>query len=465
MGSARPTIARCPCVRRRRRKCQLRDLAFAFVGLLAHGAKGAHVDSEDPGPIVKKRRCCIVCMRCVRYCGSNGRGDALTAHQRGAHTGAVRQPLDCEQCGNCIEVAGRRSPRCRTGSARPWDLRQHITICPHCSNGCSVRLAVRGMEVLARARHREPRREIGSSCACADVSGDLVNSPTVSASAREAGRLAPAGHGTKPRRGPRRISATSQRRTAGAITPFLGGEQLLVEEQHLMQKLARAVLGRHQPRRRPHATSRAFPGDGAARALGGGRPTLSFADFVNAQEVPVLFDDLGANRRTRRRSRSAPKPEAGQERHYLTVAPAPREAARPKFRAAGSACSRARNRARARADQAALGLGWRTCRAPISWGLEGSRSRSRRGRPSVWRARPASPPTRSRRRRSARRAADRKAVLFGRAVTEHAQAPSLLQAIENLGWVTGALTSPLQRDVRRRPLEHRRARSTPNLIA
>jgi len=24
--------------------------------------------------------------------------------------------------------------------ARPWDLRQHITICPWCSNGCSVRL-------------------------------------------------------------------------------------------------------------------------------------------------------------------------------------------------------------------------------------------------------------------------------------------------------------------------------------
>ena len=40
--------------------------------------------------------------------------------------------------------------------ARPWDLRQHITVCPYCSNGCSVRLGVRRDDIL-RARGTEYR--------------------------------------------------------------------------------------------------------------------------------------------------------------------------------------------------------------------------------------------------------------------------------------------------------------------
>src|SRR5207244_8230038 len=38
------------------------------------------------------------------------------------------------------------------------------------------------------------------------------------------------------------------------------------------------------------------------------------------------------------------------------------------------------------------------------------------------------------------REAGSKAILFGRAFTEHAQAPALLEAIEDLAWATGAIT-------------------------
>src|SRR5213079_2045787 len=39
------------------------------------------------------------------------------------------------------------------------------------------------------------------------------------------------------------------------------------------------------------------------------------------------------------------------------------------------------------------------------------------------------------------REAQRKALLFGRGVLEHAQGAELLQAIENLAWALGAITS------------------------
>src|SRR6185436_18911678 len=36
------------------------------------------------------------------------------------------------------------------------------------------------------------------------------------------------------------------------------------------------------------------------------------------------------------------------------------------------------------------------------------------------------------------RAAGRKAIVFGRGIAEHPEAKALLQAVENLAWVTGA---------------------------
>jgi ferredoxin len=144
-------------------ECQLQDLAFAFGHDFSRMDEAKRTfDSEDLGPIVKKEaNRCIVCMRCVRYCDEVMGENALTAHQRGVHTEISsfdRQPLACEQCGNCVEVCpvGALTALPYRFKARPWDLRQHITICEWCPNGCSVRLGVRGMEIL-RARGTEFR--------------------------------------------------------------------------------------------------------------------------------------------------------------------------------------------------------------------------------------------------------------------------------------------------------------------
>ena len=144
-------------------ECQLQDLAFAFGADFSRMDEAKRTfESEDLGPIVKKEaNRCIVCMRCVRYCDEVMGEDALTAHQRGVWTEISsfnRQPLECEQCGNCVEVCpvGALTALPYRFQARPWDLRQHVTICPWCSNGCSVRVGVRGSDIL-RARGTEFR--------------------------------------------------------------------------------------------------------------------------------------------------------------------------------------------------------------------------------------------------------------------------------------------------------------------
>ena len=110
---------------------------------------------------------------------------------------------------------------------------------------------------------------------------------------------------------------------------FLGGEKLNLEEQYLLQKLARDVLGTaHVDARTRPAT--AVAGDAVLRATGGGRPSLTFESLYLAQEALVLFEDLQGE---------APLAQAAivrgfrQRGLHVTVAHARRvKLARPKFK-------------------------------------------------------------------------------------------------------------------------------------
>ena len=280
-------------------ECQLQDLAFAFGHDFSRmdEAKRTFV-SEDLGPVVKKEaNRCIVCMRCVRYCDEIMGDDALTAHQRGVWTEISsfdRRPLDCEQCGNCIEVCpvGALTALPYRFKARPWDLRQHVTICPWCSNGCTVRLGVRGTEIL-RARGTE-QRGINREYLCVRgrfgyefvgreerLSGALL---------RSGGSLAPAGFEEAVAFAAARLEAIAATHGPGSVA-FLGGEKLYLEEQYLFQKLARGLLGTNQVDARTRFVA-PVPGAALLAATGGGRPVFSFEELERVDEALVLFEDL-----------------------------------------------------------------------------------------------------------------------------------------------------------------------------
>jgi predicted molibdopterin-dependent oxidoreductase YjgC len=225
----------------------------------------------------------------------------------------------------------------------------------------------------------------------------------------------------------------------GAIA-FLGGEKLNVEEAYLFQKLARSVLGTNHVDARTRFTV-PVPGDALLRATGGGRPPLTFEQLVAAQEVLVLGEDLQGE---------SPFAQAqlvrGQHQRglHLTVAhPRRVKLARPKFRGAwlgyrpGSELALVHGLTSAALEsgdpaglpaEVAAGLGAlrqshaaaNVDSAARATGLTAEAIRAAAG---------------------ALRAAERKAILFGRGIAEHAQAPALLRGIENLAWVTGALAA------------------------
>ena len=428
-------------------ECQLQDLAFAFGSDFSRMDEAKRTfDSEDLGPVVKKEaNRCIVCMRCVRYCDEVMGEDALTAHQRGVWTEISsfdRQPLDCEQCGNCVEVCpvGALTALPYRFKARPWDLRQHVAVCPYCSNGCSVRLGVRGNEVL-RARGTE-FRGVNQEFLC--VRGrfgyEFVNSPErlTSPLLRLGGALGPANPDEAVAYAASRLREIAAAHGPGAIA-FLGGEKLTVEEAYLFQKLARAVLGTPHVDARTRLVARL---DGAAtlKATGGGRPALSFEDLLGAQEVLVLGDDLQGE---------APFAQAqlvrGQhQRHlHLTVAH-PRRVKLAGAKFGGDWLAYRPGSEAALLDgltRAALDLGEpKGLPAEVAAGLEALRQ-ALAGATAEQTERATGVPAEAIR-TAARRLcqAERKAVLFGRALVEHPQAPRLLQSVENLAWVCGAIT-------------------------
>jgi NADH-quinone oxidoreductase chain G len=428
-------------------ECQLQDLAFAFGRDFSRMDEAKRTfESEDLGPVVKKEaNRCIVCLRCVRYCDEIMGDDALTAHQRGVWTEISsfdRQPLECEQCGNCIEVCpvGALTALPYRFKARPWDLRQHVTVCPYCSNGCSVRLGVRGDEVL-RARGTE-LRGVNQEYLC--VRGrfgyEFVNSPErLSAPLIRLGdSLAPASFAEAVAYVSTRLLEVAALHGPAAVA-FLGGEKLNAEEQYLFQRLARAVVGT------PHVDARTrwparVPGAAILAATGGGRPLMTLAELAEAREVLVLGEDLQGE---------SPFIQAqlvrGQHQNglHLTIAhPRRVKLAREKFGGdwlayrPDSLPALVAGLARAALDlgePAGLPEEVRRALPELARTLGEWTPEAVEGATGVpWSAVAAA----GRRLRGA----EGKAIVFGRGLTEDPAAPALLPAVEALGWLSGALT-------------------------
>ena len=298
---ARQPSARLPGVRRGRRVPAPGSGVRVRRGASRAWTKPqAHVrQSEDLGPVVKKEaNRCIVCMRCVRYCDEVMGDDALTAHQRGVRTEISsfnRQPLECEQCGNCIEVCpvGALTALPYRFKARPWDLRQHITVCPYCSNGCSVRLGVRGMEIL-RARGTEHRGVNGEYlCVRGRFGYDFVSErrpPFGAAAALGGARAVGLGRSGGVCRGP----AARDRRTCTAPRPiaFLGRREAERRGAVPVSEAGARRAGTRTTSTRARALT--APRLGRRDSSGHGRraPVRSVRRAGRAEEVLVLGDDL-----------------------------------------------------------------------------------------------------------------------------------------------------------------------------
>ncbi len=227
-----------------------------------------HREEQKWSPVVYfDRPRCILCYRCVRMCGEGMDIFALGIQNRGSSSviapnipaqlsgvvenGVELAQLDCEQCGMCIDACpvGALTSGTYRYKTRPWEMNHVATVCTHCGDGCKTTLGVRSVSDGSQILRGDNRDKSGMNgdflCNKGRYAFDFANnverltSPLVRHSD---GTLKPVSWeealtfaGTKLRdlrqqRGPNSIGVIGSNRTTN-------------EENYLLQKFARTVIG------------------------------------------------------------------------------------------------------------------------------------------------------------------------------------------------------------------------------
>lgn len=140
-------------------ECELQDLAYDYqVEVPAWGAKGTRYRvNSDPNPFIRVDfNKCILCRRCVLACEEIQVRDVWGVAQRGFNeqivAGADTTMLEarCESCGQCVAYCptGALSNKMNYGMARAHQVKKVTTTCSYCGVGCKFDLLVKDNKVI-----------------------------------------------------------------------------------------------------------------------------------------------------------------------------------------------------------------------------------------------------------------------------------------------------------------------------
>jgi predicted molibdopterin-dependent oxidoreductase YjgC len=204
--------------------CELQDLAYDYkVEVPAWGSKGGrYVVDSDPNPFVRvDMNRCILCRRCVLACEEvQGRfvwGVAYRGFQEQIVAGAGVTMLEarCESCGQCVAYCptGALTDRMSYGLGRPHQIHKVTTTCTYCGVGCQFDLNVKDGHIIGVTSNAEAPVNGMALCVKGRYGYDFIHHP--------------------------------ERLTRPKVRKYLllASAKCLNEENYLMNKLARQVIG------------------------------------------------------------------------------------------------------------------------------------------------------------------------------------------------------------------------------
>ena len=246
-------------------ECELQDMTFKYGAADSFYTEPKnHRDEQKWSPVVYfDRPRCILCYRCVRMCGEGMDVFALGIQNRGSssviapNVPAQLSPadipqLDCEQCGMCIDACpvGALTSGAYRYKTRPWEMNHVATICTHCGDGCKTTLGVRSVSDGSEIVRGDNRDKSGMNgdflCNKGRYAFDFANNierltqPLIRK--ERGGKLTPVSWEEALTFAGQRLRELRDQRGPNSIG-VIGSNRTTNEENYLLQKFARTVLG------------------------------------------------------------------------------------------------------------------------------------------------------------------------------------------------------------------------------
>ncbi len=136
-------------------ECSLQDLVHEYgLGPSRFDPEKGYLPPDYESAIIERNISrCILCGKCVRICDEqNGVGEwAFTRRGTRARISTdFDRPLDCEFCGECVEICpvGALTTRQFKYKARSWNLEGTSSVCNYCGCGCTISYETREGKIM-----------------------------------------------------------------------------------------------------------------------------------------------------------------------------------------------------------------------------------------------------------------------------------------------------------------------------
>jgi len=277
--------------------CLLQDYAYEYnVEIEKHKGRKRPLDYVLSNKFFYLNQSkCILCGKCVRICSQLQGNNVWAMSNRGFETevntpfGIDMEEGGCVSCGNCVSncPVGALMPKYTGEKFRTWEVKKTRTTCPYCGVGCQFSLLTKGGKVVGV----EPvKGAVNNGLLCVKGrfaynfinSKDRLSSPLIKID----GQFVKASWDEAYDVIKEKILAIKDNYGPDSIG-VLSSARVTTEENYLVQKLARAVIGTNNVdhcARLCHATSVAA----LSHVFGSGAMTNSFGEIKNADAIFIL---------------------------------------------------------------------------------------------------------------------------------------------------------------------------------
>ncbi|MFQ5963155.1 MAG: formate dehydrogenase subunit alpha [Candidatus Scalinduaceae bacterium] len=282
--------------------CELQDLAYTI------GVDGLNYRDEDKrGGVIPDRNeliyretpKCIRCGRCVRICGEVQQDHAIEFGGRGfkmwVSTPFGESLLDgtCVLCGQCVSTCptGALFEKKAMGKGRSFQIKKVRTTCGYCSIGCQIDIHTNHKGIIKITSEVGVVPNNGNLCTKGRFAYDFVNHPDrlTTPMVRKNNNLEKASWDDAYDVITKKLKDIKSKYGNDSIS-FISSGRCTNEENYLLQKLARAVIGTNnidQSETECHAATLG----GLKTSLGYGATTNSIEEITKSDAILVI----GAN--------------------------------------------------------------------------------------------------------------------------------------------------------------------------